>query len=148
MEITSTASLPVFAEDTRGLPSRSASVPGAAGTGKREVSPNQTQDVSPASDLVSLTAPGIASHEFPAPVYAEIWRGNIKLAQIDTRGQVTSFSGPVGTDSGSSSAGGILAAQRTIQLAQQFGGEIRVAGLSLDHQTVLMRARLETAYSR
>lgn len=130
------------------MPSRSVSVPGAAGKGKRdEVAPRQTQDTSTTSDQVSLTASGIASLELPAPVYAEIWRGNIKLAQIDTRGQVTSFTGPVGTDSGNSSAGGILAAQRTIQLAQQFGGEIRVAGLSLDHQTVLMRARLETAYS-
>lgn len=86
------------------------------------------------------------ARETQVPIYAEIWKGAIKLAQIDIHGHVISFSGLV-PSGGGGLAGPLLAAQRTVQVAQQTGGEIRSAGQSLDGQTLLMRARLEKAYT-
>ncbi len=82
----------------------------------------------------------------PAPVYAEIWKGSIKVAQVDIYGQVVSYSGLL-AGGGGGVAGPLLAAQRAIQLAQQTGGEIRTAGQVLDNQTLLMRAKLARAYT-
>ena len=42
------------------------------------------------------------SSRMPAPVYAEIWKGDIKVAQIDIHGQVQSFSGLVASGGGAS----------------------------------------------
>jgi hypothetical protein len=82
----------------------------------------------------------------PVPVYAEIWKGSIKVAQVDIHGHVVSFSGLVASGGGGT-AGQILAAQRAIQVAQQIGGEIRTAGgQTLDSQTLMMRSRLASAY--
>jgi hypothetical protein len=86
------------------------------------------------------------SGRMPAPVYAEIWKGDIKVAQIDIHGQVQSFSGLVASGGGASLAGPIQAAQRAIQVARMTGGEIRSAGQSLDSQTLLMRAKLANTY--
>jgi hypothetical protein len=99
-------------------------------------------------DTVSLSAE-VRSREVgnaPAPVYAEIWKGAIKVAQVDIYGQVVSYSGLVPAGGGGV-AGPLLAAQRAIQVAQQTGGEIRAAGQALDNQTLMMRARLASAYA-
>lgn len=84
-------------------------------------------------------------NNMPSPIYAEIWKGMIKVAQIDIHGHVSSFSGLVQSSSGGI-AGPILAAQRAVQVAQQVGGEIRAGGLPLDSQTLIMRARLAKTY--
>lgn len=88
-----------------------------------------------------------SARELPAPVYAEIWRGGMKLAEVDIHGHVTSYSGLVSSDRGGS-RGVLLAAQRAVQVAQLTGGEIRAAGLALDGKTLLMRARLANVYTR
>lgn len=99
------------------------------------------------ANSVSLSAAGRMQEisDIPAPVYAEIWKGAIKVAQVDIYGQVVSYSGLV-TSGGGSMAGPLLAAQRAVQVAQQTGGEIRTAGQALDSQTLLMRARLASTY--
>lgn len=101
------------------------------------------------ADKVSLSAEARVEEapDQPAPVYAEVWKGPIKIAQIDVHGHVTSYSGLVPTSEGGGLAGAFLAAQRAVQVAQQVGGEIRAAGQSLDSQTLLMRARLARTYS-
>jgi hypothetical protein len=100
------------------------------------------------TDTVSISAtPGTLETDYsPAPVYAEIWKGSIKVAQVDIHGHVTSHSGMVASGGGGI-AGPLLAAQRAVQVAQQTGGEIRTAGQTLDSQTLLMRARLANAYT-
>jgi hypothetical protein len=100
-----------------------------------------------ASEAVSLSANVQieAARDLPAPVYAEIWKGAMKVAQVDIHGHVTSYSGLV--PSGGGGVGGpLLAAQRAVQVAQSIGGEIRTAGQALDGNTLLMRARLASAY--
>ncbi len=82
----------------------------------------------------------------PAAIYAEIWKGSVKVAQVDVHGHVTSFTGMVAAGGGASVAGPLLAAQRAVQVAQQVGGEIRAAGQSFDSQTLVMRAKLASAY--
>lgn len=100
------------------------------------------------SDVVSLSSAvemrGAANA--PAPVYAEIWKDGVKVAQVDIHGQVISASG-LAISGGGALAGPLLAAQRAVQVAQQTGGEIRTAGQSLDSQTLLMRARLASTYA-
>lgn len=100
------------------------------------------------TDTVSLSAEvrDQQVNDAPAPVYAEIWKGAIKVAQVDVYGHVVSYSGLVAAGGGGV-AGPLLAAQRAIQVAQQTGGEIRTAGQALDGQTLLMRARLANAYA-
>lgn len=107
-----------------------------------------TQQV-PLADKVSLSAEATADErsELPAPIYAEIWKEGVKIAQVDVHGRVMSFSGMVSSAEGGGLAGALLAAQRAVQVARQVGGEIRAAGQSLDSQTLLMRARLARTYS-
>lgn len=100
------------------------------------------------SGVVSLsggTQPAWAANAI-APVYAEIWKDGVKLAEVDIHGQVISSSGLVmpATAGGS---GPLVAAQRAAQVAQRMGGEIRTAGQLLDAQTLLMRAKLANAYA-
>jgi hypothetical protein len=102
-----------------------------------EFAPNDT-------DTVSISA-GFKT-QAPVPVYAEIWKGAVKVAQVDIHGHVISYSGLVASGGGGL-AGPLLAAQRAVQLAQQTGGEIRTAGQVLDGQTLLMRARLANTYA-
>jgi hypothetical protein len=104
---------------------------------------------SDAADIVSVS-PQAREQEasaLPAPVYAEIWKGGQKVAQVDIHGHVISLNGMVASGGGGSLAGPLLAAQRAVQVAQQVGGEIRSAGQSLDGQTLLMRARLAKTYA-
>jgi len=96
------------------------------------------------NDTVSISA-GFKT-QVPVPVYAEIWKGAVKVAQVDIHGHVISYSGLVASGGGGL-AGPLLAAQRAVQLAQQTGGEIRTAGQVLDGQTLLMRARLANTYA-
>lgn len=114
----------------------------------------QSLDTSPpqAAETLSLSAAATAnlaaSEVKPTtPVYAEIWKGPVKVAQVDIYGHVESFAGPSIPDGGSLT-GHLLAAQRTVQMAQLTGGEIRTAGQTLDSQTLLMRARLASAYTQ
>jgi hypothetical protein len=101
-----------------------------------------------ATDSVSIS-PQVRSHgasNAPAPVYAEIWKGAVKVAQIDIHGQVHSYSGLLASSGGGGIAGALRAAQRAVQIAQQVGGEIRTTGQAIDSQTLLMRARLANSY--
>jgi len=82
----------------------------------------------------------------PGRIYAEIWKNDVKLAQIDVHGQVIAADGLV-KQGGGVLAGPLLAAQRTVQVANQTGGEIRAGGRSLDPETLLMQARLANAYA-
>jgi hypothetical protein len=132
---------------------------GSASTGKGsldELTARRTDPPAPdpapagslATDSVSIS-PEVHSHEAsntPAPVYAEIWKGTVKIAQIDIHGQVHSYSGLLASSGGGGVAGALLAAQRAVQVAQQVGGEIRTAGQAIDSQTLLMSARLAHAY--
>jgi hypothetical protein len=103
---------------------------------------------SPSTDSVSISsaANSYQPANTPTPVYAEIWKGSIKIAQIDMRGQVHSFSGLLAASGDVGIAGPMLAAQRAVQLAQQVGGEIRTAGQTIDNRSLLMRARLIESY--
>lgn len=85
-----------------------------------------------------------ASGRAPTPVYAEIWKGAVKLAEVDVHGHITSFSGMLTVGGGG--GGPVAAARRAVQVAQQMGGEVRVAGSPVNNQTFLTRARLESAY--
>lgn len=110
-----------------------------------------SEPVVPESDTADIVSVSPQAREqeasaMPAPVYAEIWKGGQKVAQVDIHGHVVSLNGMVASGGGSSLAGPLLAAQRAVQVAQQVGGEIRSAGQSLDGQTLLMRARLAKAY--
>lgn len=107
--------------------------------------PIQVRSDSADSVSISSTAPTQQAEQTNSPVYAEIWRGSIKLAQVDIYGHVESFTGLV-LPGGGGSAGALLAAQRAVQIAQQTGGEIRTAGQTLDSQTLMMRARLANTY--
>jgi hypothetical protein len=140
--------LPVTAEAQTGADSagRSSVQRSAVDGPEREISANAQPD-SPHSDKVSIS-PGsgpAASNLAATPVYAEIWKGSVKLAQVDIHGHVTSFSGT--SAAGAGGGGTLIAAQRAVQLAQQTGGEIRVAGTPLNGQTLLTRARLANAYN-
>lgn len=116
-----------------------------AGEAERERAGGGAETVSVSAGAQTLQTIGV--RDLPAPVYAEIWKGDMKLAEIDIHGHVTSFSGLV--PSGRGSAGGALvAAQRAVQMAQLTGGEIRAAGQVIDGKTLLMRARLANAYVR
>lgn len=136
----STAGLDQVARNGRNLPAELPPSPAAV------AAPGEAERKD--ADTVSLSAE-VRDREVsdaPAPVYAEIWKGAIKVAQVDVYGRVVSYSGLVAAGGGGV-AGPLLAAQRAIQVAQQTGGEIRTAGQALDGQTLLMRARLANAYA-
>jgi hypothetical protein len=104
-------------------------------------------DAVPQSDVsLSANASESASQTADAVLYAEIWKDGRKVAQVDSHGRVTSFSGSVAPAEGSSIGGPLRAALRATQVAQAVGGEIRVAGQVLDGATLSMRARLAQAY--
>lgn len=83
----------------------------------------------------------------PAPVYAEVWKGGQKMAVIDSRGHVMALTGMIApSQTGGGGGGQELAARRAAQIAHSIGGEIRVAGQTMDVPTLNMRAKLESAY--
>lgn len=112
----------------------------------RVVVPVENERNDSANVSISANAQTRAAKGLPAPVYAEIWQGDIKVAQVDIHGHVTSYSAMLASGGGGL-AGPLVAAQRAVQVAQLLGGEIRSAGQSLDKQTLLMRAKLASAYS-
>ena len=98
---------------------------------------------------VTLTAPHVSNGNIPdfAPVYAEIWKNGMKVAEIDVHGGVTSVSGIVAAAHGTVGNGGaLLAARRAAEIVRSIGGEIRVGGQLMDSQTLDMRAKLKMAY--
>jgi hypothetical protein len=110
--------------------------------------PDPAQTGSAATESVSIS-PEVRTRgedNSPSPVYAEIWKGTMKIAQVDIHGHVQSYSGLLASSGGGGLAGPLLAAQRAVQVAQQVGGEIRTAGQAIDGQTLLMRARLAHSY--
>lgn len=113
-------------------------------TGKSaEASPDSAN-----SDAVFISsATDATSGHAPAPVYAEIWKGSVKIAQVDIYGHITSSAGMLIAGSAGGGGGPIAAAQRAVQVAQQTGGEVRVAGAAINNQTLLTRARLASAYA-
>ncbi len=113
---------------------------------ERAVAPVENERSDSANVSISANAQTQAAKGLPAPVYAEIWQGDIKVAQVDIHGHVTSYSAMLASGGGGL-AGPLVAAQRAVQVAQLLGGEIRSAGQSLDKQTLLMRAKLANTYS-
>ncbi|GAB1394743.1 hypothetical protein MASR1M60_29070 [Rhodocyclaceae bacterium] len=118
----------------------------AAAQPARKPAPVENERSDSANVSISANAQTQAAKGFPAAVYAEIWQGDIKVAQVDIHGHVTSYSAMLASGGGGL-AGPLAAAQRAVQVAQMLGGEIRSAGQSLDKQTLLMRAKLASAYS-
>ncbi len=112
----------------------------------RAVAPVENERNDSANVSISANAQSQAAKGMPAPVYAEIWQGDIKVAQVDIHGHVTSYSAMLASGGGGL-AGPLVAAQRAVQVAQLLGGEIRSAGQPLDKQTLLMRAKLASTYS-
>lgn len=118
----------------------------SAATSERKIAPVESERSDSANVSISANAQTQAAKGLPAPVYAEIWQGDIKVAQVDIHGHVTSYSAMLASGGGGL-AGPLVAAQRAVQVAQLLGGEIRSAGQSLDKQTLLMRAKLASTYS-
>ena len=128
----------------RSIPAAQGETPSARG----EAAAPKAADEGSVSGVVSLsggTQPAWAANGI-SPIYAEIWKDGVKLAEVDIHGQVISSAGLVmpATAGGS---GPLVAAQRAAQVAQRMGGEIRTAGQLLDAQTMLMRAKLANAYA-
>lgn len=120
----------------------------AAAPVQAEAAPASANDASVAVEVSLSPAASAALPAEPArlaPVYAEIWRDGVRVAEVDIHGQVSSPSGVVGA-AGSGLAGPLLAAQRAVQVARQLGGEIRTASGPVDSQTLLMRERLASKY--
>lgn len=118
----------------------------SAVSSERAAAPVENERSESANVSISANAQTQATKGLPAPVYAEIWQGDIKVAQVDIHGHVTSYSAMLASGGGGL-AGPLVAAQRAVQVAQLVGGEIRSAGQSLDKQTLLMRAKLASTYS-
>lgn len=102
---------------------------------------------SPQPDRVTLSperdAQSIAY--VPAAPYAEIWKNGRKVAEIDSRGEVSAADGIIASHPALGS-GLAAAAQRAALIARSIGGEIRVAGMVTDVPTLAMKARLGEAY--
>lgn len=81
----------------------------------------------------------------PAAPYAEIWKNGRKVAEIDSRGEVSAVDGII-TAHPALGTGLAAAAQRAALIARSIGGEIRVAGMVTDISTLAMKARLSQAY--
>ena len=132
------------AADTAQQPLKDAAA--SSSSSARAVAPVENERNDSANVSISANAQSQAAKGMPAPVYAEIWQGDIKVAQVDIHGHVTSYSAMLASGGGGL-AGPLVAAQRAVQVAQLLGGESRSAGQSLDKQTLLMRAKLASTYS-
>jgi hypothetical protein len=148
------ATVPSVAGDTT---DRSGGAPAAVTTNRSPRSPaTDAAHVTPAADdlqdtvTLSPDAADIRQGNVVAPaIYAEIWKGNIKVAQIDAHGGVTSFVGRIAGMAGASGGGGaIMASLRAAQIAQAVGGEIRVAGQITGGAALAMRARVQQLYGQ
>lgn len=101
----------------------------------------------PARDKITLSlGTDLAAGTYvPAAPYAEIWKHGRKVAEIDSRGEVSGFDGVVAAHPAGGS-GLTLAAQRAALIASAIGGEIRVGGIITDGPTLTMKARLSETY--
>lgn len=86
-----------------------------------------------------------AAAYIPAAPYAEIWKNGRKIAEIDSRGEVSASDGIVVAHT-ALGTGLAAAAQRAALIARSVGGEIRVAGMVTDVSTLAMKARLSEMY--
>lgn len=124
-----------------GRPSSPTNEPGSA--------PKESKDI-PEGARVTLTA-GPASKQNPpefSPIYAEIWKNGMKVAEIDIHGSVNLAIGLVASAQGTVGGSGVLlAARRATEIARTIGGEIRVGGQPMDSQTLDMQAKLKIAYA-
>lgn len=102
---------------------------------------------SPQRDRITLSATQDAANVafVPAAPYAEVWKHGRKIAEIDSRGEVSVYDGIVAAPP-AAGTGLALAAQRATLIARAIGGEIRVAGMPTDVPTLAMQARLSAAY--
>jgi len=101
----------------------------------------------PARDKITLSLNNdLAANPYvPAAPYAEIWKNGRKVAEVDSRGEVSAFDGVVAAHPAVGS-GLTLAAQRAALIASAIGGEIRVGGMLTDAPTLAMKARLSETY--
>jgi len=101
----------------------------------------------PARDRITLSPANERADNahVPAAPYAEIWKNGRKIAEIDSRGDVSVFDGMVAAHPAAGS-GLTLAAQRAASIASSVGGEIRVGGMITDGATLTMKARLSEIY--
>lgn len=101
----------------------------------------------PQSDRITLSIKKASATEayVAAAPYAEIWKNGRKVAEIDSRGEVSMLDGGV-TAPPAGGTGLALAAQRAAVIAHSIGGEIRVAGMLTDVSTLAMKARLSETY--
>lgn len=152
--IISASSVPTvkaFLPDTTSATSRQGSFAYAEGTSPFFQAPAAPPPAAASAEEspVSLTAASELKGYAPefAPVYAEIWKGGAKVAEIDIHGGVTPLNGLVAAAPGTVGSGGaLLAARRAAEIVQSIGGEIRVAGQIIDSRTLDMRAKLQMAY--
>lgn len=101
----------------------------------------------PQSDRITLSINQDSANKtyVAAAPYAEIWKNGRKVAEIDSRGEVSMLDGGVAAPP-AAGTGLALAAQRAALIARSIGGEIRVAGMLTDASTLAMKARLSEAY--
>lgn len=98
-------------------------------------------------NVVQLSAgPDWRPEQPTVATYAEIWKDGQKVAEVDVYGGVTAHSGMIAATTSNPGGGPELAARRAAQIALAIGGEIRSAGQVVDRPTLLMRARLQSAY--
>ena len=105
---------------------------------EKDLPPRDTITLSINNDLAA------GAYVAAAP-YAEIWKNGRKVAEIDSRGEVSVFDGVVAAHPAVGS-GLTLAAQRAALIASSIGGEIRVGGMLTDAPTLAMKARLSETY--
>ena len=133
--------------DTPGRAQRQAGNVAAPAVAASVVEGEAASPAVPSGDSVSLSLRDAKTGpDRPAPVYAEVWKDGLKVAEVDSHGSVSASSGLIRLPTGGGSGGAWLAAARAAQIAQAVGGEIRVAGQTMDGQTLAMRVKLQTAY--
>lgn len=103
------------------------------------------KDTSPRERITLSADQHLPAAYIPAAPYAEIWKNGRKIAEIDSRGEVSAADGIVVAHT-ALGTGLAAAAQRAALIARSVGGEIRVAGMVTDVSTLAMKARLSEMY--
>lgn len=132
-----------------GKPSNGLSINDASPATREPLVPERNVHTNVEGAHVSLSNERVSMAQayVPAPVYAEVWKDGQKMAVIDSRGHVMALTGMIApSQTGGGGGGQELAARRAAQIAHSIGGEIRVAGQTMDVPTLSMRAKLESAY--
>lgn len=146
MQISSISQSPLFASlatpdrQANAAPTEAAPLPGT----QAAVPPP-----APAGEVVTLHADGAAPPPTagagfapPPEVFAEIWKGGMKLGVVYTDGQAVLPSAPTGAMAGN---GTMFAYQRAQQISQEVGGEVRLVNIPA-LQVAQTRAQLQAAY--